>query len=68
MEAFRLHPPISSADVLGSFLSSSTIFPASIRDSPATTCALGMPLFRAWVQSLLQNTEQRPETLCQVSG
>ena len=44
------------------FFNSSRILSAIILHRPAVTCGLGIPLLVAWVQSDLQNTEQRPDT------
>ena len=57
-------PPVSNKLRRSTFFKSSRILLAIILHNPAVTWDFGMPLLVAWVQSDLQNTEQRPETWC----
>ena len=59
---FRVVPPVTIMLRRSTRFRSSMILSAIIRQSPAVTFDLGMPLLVAWVQSDLQNTEQRPDT------
>jgi len=59
---FRVVPPMIMMLRCSTRFNSSIILSAIIRQSPAVTFDLGMPLLVAWVQSDLQNTEQRPDT------
>ena len=59
---FLAIPPIIMTLSVDTLTSSSIIFFAIILHKPAVTLATGMPLFSAWVQSLLQKTLHRPLT------
>ncbi len=60
---FLLQPPTSQIRFEMFSPSCSAIRSAIISHRPATMFSFFSPLFKAWVQSLLQNTEHLPDTL-----
>ncbi len=60
---FFVTPPTTITLPGLTFLRRSSTFSAIIEDSPAVTSDFFTPLFKAWVQSDLQNTEHLPDTL-----